>query len=85
MYPRLLFVSLALLAITCCSALGASEKIVQLNQEKIHWEYSEGNFETVAQLLETFLKSKNFCSQADSVFLNKHLGVVYAANPNIPW
>ncbi len=74
----LLFIQLCLLGNL---PLAAAEKLVQLNQAKIHFEYTEGNFENVTDLLETFLKSKSTCSQSDSVFLNKHLGVVYAASP----
>jgi hypothetical protein len=82
MQTRPWFFLLVSVAATWCASFGASAKTVQLNQEKIHWEYSEGNFDTVTGLLEGFLKSKSSCSRADSVFLNKHLGVVYAANPN---
>ncbi len=82
MNKQYLLISLMLLFFATTLSFGASEKIAQLNQAKIHWEYSEGNFETVIELLEGFRKSKSSCNQADSIFLNKHLGVVYASNPN---
>jgi hypothetical protein len=52
-----------------------------LDQGRIHAYYHDGEFDKVIQSLEAFSKSGRTCSFSDSVFLEKHLAVVYAANP----
>lgn len=52
-----------------------------LDQKRIHSEYNEGNFEKVTADLEGFMARNKSYSQADSVFIAKHLAVVYSANP----
>lgn len=49
--------------------------------ERIHGEYRNGDFDKVIQDLTRFLKSGRKCLRSDSIFLEKHLAVVYAANP----
>lgn len=52
-----------------------------LNQKKIHTDYNEGNFERVTAELEGFMSRNKTYSVEDSVFIAKHLAVVYTANP----
>ncbi|HKP97145.1 MAG TPA: hypothetical protein VJ385_15455 [Fibrobacteria bacterium] len=52
-----------------------------LDQKGIHAEYNEGNFETVTASLETFMARHTTYSLEDSIFIAKHLAVVYSANP----
>jgi hypothetical protein len=52
-----------------------------LDQKKIHGDYNEGNFEVVISALEAYLQRNNTYSRGDSVFIAKHLAVVYSANP----
>src|SRR4051812_33328530 len=44
--------------------------------------YQDGDFEQGIAILETALKEKRVVNHADSVFVFKHLGVMYAANEN---
>jgi len=52
-----------------------------LDQKAIHNAYNEGDFEKVTKLIETFTKSNKTYSRNDSIFIAKHLAVVYSANP----
>jgi hypothetical protein len=52
-----------------------------LDQKAIHEAYNEGDFEKVTNLIESFNKANKTYSRADSVFIAKHLAVVYSANP----
>jgi len=52
-----------------------------LDQKKIHSDYNDGNFEKVTAALEGFMASHKTYSFEDSVFIAKHLAVVYTANP----
>jgi hypothetical protein len=52
-----------------------------LDQKRIHSEYNEGNFELVLKTLEAFMAQNKSTSNSDSVFIAKHLAVVYSANP----
>ncbi len=52
-----------------------------LNQRDIHSVYNEGDFDKVITLIENFTKSNKTYSRADSIFISKHLAVVYSANP----
>lgn len=47
----------------------------------MHAEYGDGNFESVAQILEDYRARHDRYRVADSVVIAKYLGVVYAANP----
>lgn len=53
----------------------------QLDQGRLHEEYKEGNFEAVVRDIDTFRKANPSHSRSDSIFIAKHLAVVYAANP----
>ncbi|MDB5103147.1 MAG: hypothetical protein JWP91_836 [Fibrobacteres bacterium] len=59
----------------------ASAPVDALNQKKIHSDYNEGNFEKVTKDLEAFMSRNKTYSLEDSVFIAKHLAVVYSANP----
>jgi hypothetical protein len=53
----------------------------RLDQKRIHADYNEGNFEKVIASLEGFMASRKTYPLDDSVFIAKHLAVVYTANP----
>ena len=53
-----------------------------LDQKRIHRDYNEGNFESVIADIEAFQKSHASYPVSDSVFIAKHLAVVYSANPD---
>jgi hypothetical protein len=52
-----------------------------LDQKKIHALYNNGDFDPVIEVLEGFMKRNKTYSHSDSVFIAKHLAVVYTANP----
>src|SRR4051794_39614009 len=51
-----------------------------LDTAKIHAAYLEGDFDQATRGLEAYIKTKLPMSHAESVFVYKHLGVMYAAN-----
>lgn len=63
------------------TAPGATDKDT-VDQQRIHAEYGDGNFEIVVQLLEEFRSKHERYRHSDSVFIAKYLGVVYASNPD---
>ncbi|MDB5051708.1 MAG: hypothetical protein JWO30_4779 [Fibrobacteres bacterium] len=62
------------------SAAVQNQKVV-LNQKDIHAAYNEGDFDKVTSLIDGFIKANKTYSRADSIFIAKHLAVVYSANP----
>ncbi len=52
-----------------------------LRQAAIHAKYRDGSFEIVVDTLEAFLKTHRIFRREDSLFIAKHLAVVYASNP----
>jgi hypothetical protein len=52
-----------------------------LNQIAIHYKYNDGDFAAVIQGIEEFTHAHKTYARADSVFIAKHLAVVYAASP----
>jgi hypothetical protein len=54
---------------------------VVLDQKKIHSFYNDGDFETVIAIIDTFTRANPAYGKADSVFIAKHLAVIYTANP----
>ena len=52
-----------------------------LDQKSIHNAYNEGDFEKVVGQIEAFTKANKTYSRNDSIFIAKHLAVVYSANP----
>jgi hypothetical protein len=58
---------------------GKSAQIPPMDTAKIHEQYLEGDFDHAIRALESQLKSQRPMSHAESVFVFKHLGVMYAA------
>lgn len=54
---------------------------VPLNQTDIHAAYNEGDFDKVTTLIDAFTKANKTYTRTDSIFIAKHLAVVYSANP----
>jgi hypothetical protein len=52
-----------------------------LNQAAVHQAYRDGEFEKVTQAIQAFTTQNPSFSAMDSVFVAKHLAVIYAANP----
>jgi hypothetical protein len=52
-----------------------------LDQKGIHAAYGEGDFERVIAAIDSFTQANKTYSQGDSVFIAKHLAVIYTANP----
>lgn len=69
-------VLIALLAFLPAIAVAES-----VDQEAIHHAYNEGDFDAVLKLTSPFTNGKGAFSRSDSVFVFKHLAVVYTANP----
>lgn len=61
---------------------GAQRTADTVDQQRVHAEYGDGNFETVTQILEDYRARHEIYRVSDSVFIAKYLGVVYAANPS---
>ena len=54
---------------------------IVLDQKKIHAIYLDGEFEAVIASIDTFTRANSTYSKTDSIFIAKHLAVVYTANP----
>jgi hypothetical protein len=63
------------------SASSSVDGITRLDTTAIHSAYEEGEFDKVTAALEPVLSAKARMSREDSVFLYKHLGVIYSKNP----
>jgi hypothetical protein len=77
-----------LIAFAACASLCAAAAFAApaqppaaMDQSRIHAYYTDGEFDKVIKDLDAFLKSRRACSHAESVFVEKHLSVVYAAHP----
>lgn len=55
--------------------------IATIDQKAIHHAYNEGDFDAVIKLTNPFTNGNQTFSRADSLFVFKHLAVVYTANP----
>lgn len=53
-----------------------------LDHKAVHKQYNEGDFESVIAALGGFMSRNPSFSHEDSVFIAKHLAVVYCANPD---
>lgn len=53
-----------------------------LNQIAIHYQYNDGDFPAVITAIDEFTRAHKSYSRADSVFIAKHLAVVFTANPD---
>ncbi len=89
---KLLIVSCTVAQFFATTAMAASSRnptvgtnpasnAVLLNQKEIHAAYNEGDFDKVLLLIGDFNHANKACSRADSIFISKHLAVVYSANP----
>jgi len=76
--PRKKLTILALLS----AAVSVSAAAPAFDQARIRADYRDGEFEKVISGLRGFLETGRDCSRSDSLFLAKHLAVVYAANPD---
>ncbi len=54
---------------------------VTIDQKAIHSAYNEGDFDAVIRLTNQFTSGKASYIRSDSLFVFKHLAVVYSANP----
>ncbi|MDB5051706.1 MAG: hypothetical protein JWO30_4777 [Fibrobacteres bacterium] len=70
-----------LFTLAACATVYAAAPQRPLDQGRIRSYYHDGEFDKVIKDLEGFLKSGKSCPSADSLFIEKHLAVVYAANP----
>ena len=64
------------------SAPGIAPVKETLEQGRIHDLYNNGDFEPVISVLQSFISRNKTYSLSDSVFIAKHLAVVYSANPD---
>lgn len=70
------------LVLLCLTSLAASAAAKELNQIAIHYKYNDGDFPGVINDIEAFTKANKKYDRKDSVFIAKHLAVVYTANPD---
>jgi hypothetical protein len=61
---------------------GVSASSLRLDQVKVHQEYQDGDFDRVLSSLEAFQRAHKTYRREDSIFIAKHLAVVYTANPD---
>lgn len=68
--------------ILCSAAAGARALVPPLDQKKLHNAYKESEFESVSRELEDYSRKYQGKSwlREDSIFLYKHLAVIYTAN-----
>jgi len=52
-----------------------------LDQKKVHAMYFDGDFDKVIATIDTFTHANKTFSKSDSIFIAKHLSVIYSANP----
>lgn len=62
--------------------MGAAAAGKPLNQIAIHYQYNDGDFPAVISAIDTFTRAHKTYSRADSIFIARHLAVVYTANPD---
>lgn len=77
------FIAFAASASLCAGSVTAAPAALPaaIDQARIHAYYTDGEFGKVIKDLEAFSKSRRSCTHAESVFVEKHLSVVYAAHP----
>ena len=62
--------------------LGIAAAGKSLNQISVHYQYNDGDFPAVITAIDEFTRAHKTYSRADSIFIAKHLAVVYTANPD---
>jgi hypothetical protein len=70
-----------LIAILALAARDAAAAPRPLDRARVHGLYQDGEFEKVVRELAGYGKGACACTRDDSVFAEKHLAVVLAANP----
>lgn len=70
-----------LTALLACAAMASAAPRRSLDRARIHGLYHDGEFEKVLRELEAYGKGQCACVRDDSLFAEKHLAVVLAANP----
>jgi hypothetical protein len=63
------------------SAWAQAPAPVKLDQAAIQSAYNDGDFDKVVKFINDFTQQNPQMSRADSIFISKHLAVVYSANP----
>jgi hypothetical protein len=71
---RIIFLGLIVTSRLVCASAA-------LDQTTIHKEYEDGDFDGVIARIDAFKKNNPIYSKSDSLFIARHLAVVYAANP----
>ena len=71
--------ALAFVLLACVGVAPAGARA--LDQSRVHGYYHDGEFDKVIKELEAYQKAGP-CARAESLFIEKHLAVVYAANPS---
>ena len=74
-------IPLAVLFAAAFISVGAAQPPSDLDRKSIHAAYNEGDFESVIARIEAFTSAHPTYAKDDSVFIAKHLAVVYTANP----
>jgi hypothetical protein len=69
------------LLIACMIFEPAIAAAASVDQSAIHNAYNEGDFDAVIKLTDQFTNGKETFSRSDSVYVFKHLAVVFSANP----
>jgi hypothetical protein len=69
-------IGLAIFSFLACAAAAKD-----LNQIAIHYQYGDGDFPSVIKAIDEFTATHKKYARADSIFIAKHLAVVYSANP----
>jgi hypothetical protein len=62
--------------------LGVAAGGKPLNQLAVHYQYNDGDFPAVIAAIDEFTRAHKTYSRADSIFVAKHLAVVFTANPD---
>lgn len=82
--PRVILLALLMVLADSASAVesspAASGAMHGIDSVQIHKLYMDGDFDPAIDILESDLKTLAHLSHNDSIFIFKHLGVMYAAN-----
>jgi hypothetical protein len=70
-----------LILFACLLAATSALASPPLDQQRIHALYNDGDFDGVTQQIAAFRHQNAGFSRDDSIFIAKHLAVVYAAHP----
>ena len=73
--------SLALPALVLLCPAAWADSAAALDQTNIHALYNDGDFEKVLKVIDTYTHEHKTYSREDSIFIAKHLAVIYSADP----